>query len=586
MSRLASERAVVADLVAAMRLGRPSARTLAETTAIGGLVIALTIAGSLGVRELIDRSVHEGFPAAWTPLLMAAFAPLAATALMTVMEIRAQRATLRSAARMTETTFRHLQHVRMVDIDPMSTGERAARVLDGPEELAYFIGWGMGRLGMTIATAIAAFAVGFALNWRLTLLALAVIPAYYFFTSRFDYGLRRLAAERRLASGADVSAFLHEHLSGIRLFQQHRHEPLSQGRFDALSARVRTDRLREFMAGRVAADFGIALSWGVGPLIVFGYGSFEFTQGRLSTGDIGALMSLVLSGLRVAQASEMRWFDAGAIFAAARRLKDTLAMPVEDDPITEALAVARPPSVEFDDVEFTHRTMHAPVLRGLSMLVEPGKVVALVGASGCGKSTTAELLTRLFQADAGDMRLDDRRLMELRLLDLRRTVGLAAQDPFFFNASVRSNLTFGLGDVDSAALERACRVAQIHDFILSLPDGYETGIGERGSHLSGGERQRLSIARTLLRDPDVLILGEATSALDSVTERRVYEAVLAESTDRTILVIAHRLATVRNADRIFVLQDGQIVEAGMHADLLENNGPYRHLYERQTVGVN
>lgn len=585
MSRMASERAAVADLVTAMRLGRPSARTLAETAGIGGVVIALTIAGSLGVRELIDQSVHEGFPAAWTPLLIAAFAPLAATALMTVMEVRAQRATLRGAAQMTETSFGHFQHVRMVDIDPMSTGERAARVLDGPEELAYFIGWGMGRLGMTIATAIAVFAVGFALNWRLTLLALAVIPAYYFFTSRFDYGLRRLAAERRLASSADVSAFLHEHLSGIRLFQQHRHEPLSQARFDALSARVRTDRLREFMAGRVAADFGIALSWGVGPLIVFGYGSFEFTQGRLSTGDIGALMSLVLSGLRVAQASEMRWFDAGAIFAAARRLKDTLAMPVEDDPVTEALAVARPPSVEFDDVEFTHRTMQVPVLRGLNMLAEPGKVVALVGSSGCGKSTTAELLTRLFQADAGDMRLDDRRLMELRLLDLRQMVGLAAQDPFFFNASVRANLTFGLGDVDSAALARACRVAQIHDFILSLPDGYETRIGERGSHLSGGERQRLSIARTLLRDPDVLILDEATSALDSVTERRVYEAVLADSTDRTILVIAHRLATVRNADRILVLQDGKIVEAGVHADLLENQGPYQRLYERQTVGA-
>ncbi|MDE2867564.1 MAG: ABC transporter ATP-binding protein [Chloroflexota bacterium] len=585
MSRLASERAAVADLVAATRLGRPSARTLAEAMAIGGLVIALTIAGALGVRELIDTSVHEGFPAAWTPLLIAAFAPLAATALMTVMEIRAQRATLRSAARMTETTFRHLQHVRMVDIDPMSTGERAARVLEGPEELAQFIGWGIGRLGMAFAIAIATYGVGFALNWRLALLALAVIPVHIALTAHFNYGLRRIAAERRLAGSAEVSAFLHEHLSGIRLFQQHRHEPLSQARFDALSARVRTDRLREFMAGRVAEDFGIALSWGLGPLVVFGYGSYEFTQGRLTTGDIGALLSLVLAGLRVVQSSQIRWFDASAVFAAARRLKDTLAMPVEDDPITEALTVTRPPSVEFDDVEFTHRTMHVPVLRGLSMLVEPGKVVALVGASGCGKSTTAELLTRLFQADAGDVRLDDRRLMEWRLLDLRRTVGLAAQDPFFFNASVRANLTFGIGDVDSAALERVCRVAQIHDFIRSLPDGYETGIGERGSHLSGGERQRLSIARTLLRDPDVLILDEATSALDSVTERRVYEAVLAESTDRTILVIAHRLATVRNADRIFVLQNGQIVEAGMHADLLENDGPYCHLYERQTAGV-
>ena len=585
MTRLASERAAVADLLAALRLGRPSARTLAETGGIGALVIGLTIAGSLGVRELIDASVHEGFPAAWTPLLIAAFAPLAATALMTLMDVRAQRATLRSAARMTETTFHHLQHVRMVDIDPMSTGERAARVLEGPEELAQFIGWGIGRLGMAFAIAIATFAVGFALNWRLALLALAVIPIYVALTSHFNYGLRRLAAERRLASSADVSAFLHEHLSGIRLFQHHRHEALSQARFDSLSARVRTDRIREFMAGRVAEDLGIALTWGVGPLVVFGYGSFEFTQGRLTTGDIGALMSLVLAGLRVVQSSQIRWFDAGAIFAAARRLKDTLAMPIEEDPVTETLAIASPPSVEIDRVEFTHRTMSVPVLRGLSMLVEPGKVVALVGASGCGKSTTAELLTRLFRADAGDIRLDDHGLMELRLLDLRRTVGLAAQDPFFFNASIRANLTFGWSDVEPAALERACRIAQIHDFIMSLPDGYETSIGERGSHLSGGERQRLSIARTLLRDPDVLILDEATSALDSVTERRVYEAVLAESTDRTILVIAHRLATVRNADRIFVLQDGQIVEAGVHADLLENDGPYRHLYERQMVAA-
>ena len=586
MSRLASERAAVADLVTAMRLGRPSARTLTEMAAIGGLVIALTIVGSLGVRELIDNSVHEGFPAAWTPLLIAAFAPLVATALMTVMEVRAQRATLRGAAQMTETAFSHFQHVQMVELDPMSTGERAARVLDGPEELAYYAGWGLGRMGMVFATGIATFAVGFALNWRLAALALALLPAYYIFSRRFDYGLRRLAAERRLASTADLSAFLHEHLSGVRLFQHHRHEAISTSRFDALSTRVRNDRMREFLAGRVAKDFGIALSWGVGPLIVFGYGSFEYTQGRLTIGDIGALMSLVLAGLRVAQAAEIHFFDLSPAIAAARRLKDTLAMPVEDDPITEALSVARPPSVEFNDVAFTHRTMHVPVLRGLSMLVEPGKVVALVGASGCGKSTTAELLTRLFQADLGDIRLDDRRLIELRLLDLRRSVGLAAQAPFFFNASVRANLTFGLGDVDSAALERVCRVAQIHDFIRSLPDGYETSIGERGSHLSGGERQRLSIARTLLRNPDVLILDEATSALDSVTERRVYDAVLADSADRTILVIAHRLATVRNADRIFVLQDGQIVEAGMHAELLENDGPYRHLYERQTVGVN
>ena len=296
-------------------------------------------------------------------------------------------------------------------------------------------------------------------------------------------------------------------------------------------------------------------------------------------------MTLVLSGLRVMQASEIRWFDASAVFPAARCLKETLAMPVEHDPVTEALAVARPPGVELDSVEFTHRTMGEPVLRGLSMLVEPGKVVALVGLSGSGKSTTAELITRLFQADAGEVRIDARGISELRLLDLGRTVGLAPQDPFFFSASVRANLAFGLGDVSQKAMERACRAAQIHEFIVSLPDGYDTDVGERGSHLSGGERQRLAIARVLLRDPDVLILDEATSALDSVTERRVYDAVLNDSKDRTVPVIAHRLSTVRNADRVFVLEDGQIVEAGTHGELSAADGPYRKLYEGQVASV-
>jgi subfamily B ATP-binding cassette protein MsbA len=266
-------------------------------------------------------------------------------------------------------------------------------------------------------------------------------------------------------------------------------------------------------------------------------------------------------------------------------------MDEEDEIKDKPAATALPPfrkTVRFEDVSFSYREAEAeglPILRNVNLEVEAGEIVAIVGSSGAGKSTLVHLIPRFFDVTSGAIKIDGRDLRDVTLASLRAQIGIVTQETILFNDTVRNNIAYGLPNVDQRAVIEAARAALAHDFILRLPEGYDTIIGERGLRLSGGERQRISIARALLKNAPILILDEATSALDSESEALVQSALQNLMTGRTVFVIAHRLTTVRRVDRIVVLEGGCITDSGTHDDLLTRLGTYRKLYELQFMDL-
>lgn len=473
----------------------------------------------------------------------------------------------------------HLQTLGLDFFETSQTGDLSYRLTEDVDRVGEVVGKVLHHLipASLHLTAILLYMVY--LNWQLTLTTLIVAPVMALLVSWF--GQRLLVLSRRSQNQvSDLSALLTEAFSNIRLVKALAAEPYEIQRF---SQTARGNWQAKYLAERVKAIQVLVVGFleALGVLLLLLLGGWQIAQGNLTGQGFVSFMVAVLAlidpiSFGTSGYNEFKQGEASVdrVFELFERQPSVI-----DKPGTIAL----PPvtgKVEYRNVCFAYNA-EKPILQNFSLLARPGQAIALVGTSGAGKTTLINLLLRFYDPSAGRILIDGVDIQAVTLQSLRRQIGLVPQETILFSGTIAQNIAFGQDDFELEAVEAAARVANAHGFITQFPDGYYTWVGERGVNLSGGQRQRLAIARAVFRNPRILILDEATSALDSESETLVQQALEQVMVDRTVFIIAHRLATVRRCDRILVLEQGQIIESGTHADLLTKNGRYAQFYAQQ-----
>ena len=482
--------------------------------------------------------------------------------------------------------YRHLQRLSLAFFTRTRTGEVQSRIANDIGGIETVVTSTATSVLSNVTTVLATVAAMILLDWRLAAFALALLPLFVWLTKRVGDQRKKVTAERQ-ASLADVSSIVQESLSvsGILLGKTMGRSGDLAVRFSNESERLAALEVRSRMTGRwmMAA---IQTTFGVMPALVYLFAGWTISEGSgaITIGTLVAFTTLQtrlffpigsLLGVQLEVQSSLALFD---------RIFEYLDQPV--DIVEGRRALERPNGdVVFDDVWFGYED-GTWTLEDVSFVVPAGTKTALVGETGSGKTTCAYLVARLYDATRGAVTIDGVDVRDLTFAALADAVGVVSQETYLFHSSVRENLRFAKPDASDEEIEDAARAAQIHGLIASLADGYETVVGERGYRFSGGEKQRIAIARTILRNPPILVLDEATSALDTQTERAVQEALERLAEGRTVIAIAHRLSTVRDAEQIVVLDGGQIVERGPHDELLALGGRYASLVARDAdVGL-
>jgi ATP-binding cassette subfamily B protein len=476
--------------------------------------------------------------------------------------------------------FSHLQRQSIAFFTRTRNGEVQSRINNDIGGMESVVTSTATSIASNLTTAVGTAVAMVALSWRLSLISLVVMPPAIYLTRKVAR-MRRAITTAQQRELANLNVAIDEGLSinGIQLAKTMGTGPALIERFTASSARLIDLELRSQLAGRWRMA-SLSIIFAAIPAIIYLAAGLPGTAGVITIGTLVAFTTLQNSLFRPITGllnTSVSVISSLALFA---RIFEYLDLPVEvGEPAHPAeIDPARVTGhVRVEDVSFTYLGADRPALADIDLDIPAGSTLALVGETGSGKTTLGSLLARLYDPSSGHIRIDGIDVRDMRLTDLAAVVGVVSQETYLLHTTVRENLRYARPEATDAEIEDAARAAQIHDLIASLPDGYDTMVGSRGHRFSGGEKQRIAIARTLLRDPRVLVLDEATSALDTETERAVQQAFDALAEGRTTITIAHRLSTVREADQIVVLDHGRIVETGTHTSLIAGNGRYAEL---------
>ncbi|HDA1123039.1 TPA: SAV1866 family putative multidrug efflux ABC transporter [Staphylococcus aureus] len=478
--------------------------------------------------------------------------------------------------------YNHLQALSARFYANNQVGQVISRVINDVEQTKDFILTGLMNIWLDCITIIIALSIMFFLDVKLTLAALFIFQFYILTVYVFFGRLRKLTRERSQAL-AEVQGFLHERVQGISVVKSFAIEDNEAKNFDKKNTNFLTRALKHtrwnaysFAAINTVTD--------IGPIIVIGVGAYLAISGSITVGTLAAFvgyLELLFGPLRRLVASFTTLTQSFASMDRVFQLID------EDYDIKNGVGAQpieiKQGRIDIDHVSFQYNDNEAPILKDINLSIEKGETVAFVGMSGGGKSTLINLIPRFYDVTSGQILIDGHNIKDFLTGSLRNQIGLVQQDNILFSDTVKENILLGRPTATDEEVVEAAKMANAHDFIMNLPQGYDTEVGERGVKLSGGQKQRLSIARIFLNNPPILILDEATSALDLESESIIQEALDVLSKDRTTLIVAHRLSTITHADKIVVIENGHIVETGTHRELIAKQGAYEHLYSIQNL---